>query len=389
MLAPSSKNIVQELYQYCASDSDPVALHEPYINGNEWKYVKDCLDTGWLSSVGKYVSCFENAIEDYTGAKHAIAVTNGTAALEMCLRLLDIQPQSEVLIPTLSFVATANAVDYCYAIPHFVDVDTNSFGVSPDKLSEYLGKIAKLENGQCINRLTGNTIHSLIAVHIFGHPADLDPLLDICEKYHIHLIEDAAESLGSFYKNRHTGNFGKVAALSFNGNKIVTSGGGGAILTNDDNIAKLAHHLTTTAKVQHAWEYYHDQVGFNYRLPNINAAIGLAQMEQLPDFLEKKRKIAQYYLEIFSKYEGITVLQEPQYATSNYWLNALILDDSNLHLVDEILKLSHSSNIFTRPAWQLLHTLPMFRNNQKMNLYNAELIVNRLICIPSSVKIAK
>jgi len=389
MLRPSSKDIAADLHQFFDSDNNSVALHEPCIAGNEWEYVKNCLDTGWLSSVGSYVDRFEKAIEDFTGVKHAIAVCNGTAALEMCLRLTNIQPRSEVLIPSLTFVATANAAHYCGAIPHFVDINPDNLGVDAEKLSTYLAEISEVVNGKCVNRMTGNIIHCLIVVHVFGHPADLDPLLEICHKYHIHLIEDAAESLGSIYKKRHTGNFGKLAALSFNGNKIITTGGGGAILTNDDNLAKLAHHLTTTAKMQHAWDYYHDQIGFNYRLPNINAAVGLAQMEQLSDFITKKRRITQKYIEIFSKYDGIEIFREPNYATSNYWLNVLILDDEISDLRDGILKLTHERNIYTRPAWQLLHTLPMYQNAPKMNLDHADSMVARMICLPSSAKLAK
>jgi len=388
MLSPNAKDIVADLLNFFDSDNSPVALHEPCIAGNEWKYVKDCLDTRWLSSVGTYVDHFEKAIQDFTGVEHAIAVCNGTAALEMCLRLAEIQPQSEVLMPSLTFVATANAAHYCGAIPHFVDINPDNLGVDAEKLSAYLAQIADIVNGQCVNRTTGNIIHSLIAVHVFGHPADLDPLLDICQHYHIHLIEDAAESLGSIYKNKHTGNFGKLTALSFNGNKIITTGGGGAILTNDARLAQQAHHLTTTAKTPHAWEYHHDQVGFNYRLPNINAAVGLAQMEQLPDFITRKRKIAQNYRDIFGKYHGIKILQEPHYAKSNYWLNALILDEENAHLRDGILTLAHENKVLSRPAWQLLHTLPMYQNAAKMNLDNALSLVKRLICIPSSAILA-
>ena len=270
----------------------PAALHEPEIAGNEWTYVKDCLDTGWVSSVGDYVDRFEAMIAEQTGARHAIATVNGTSALHACYALAGVEAGDEVIVPTLTFVGTANAVTYLGAVPHFADSDERTLGMDAAKLERHLNEIAEPAAELCVNRLTGRPIRAAVAVHLFGHPADLDAIGAVCEGFRISLIEDAAESLGSYYKGRHTGNDGQLAVLSFNGNKVVTTGGGGAILTNDDALAAAAKHLTTTAKRPHDWAYDHDRVGFNYRMPNINAAMGCAQLERLADMLERKRTLA-------------------------------------------------------------------------------------------------
>ena len=378
-----AQNVYKALRQVLASE-DYIPLHEPSFSGNEWKYVKECLDTGWVSSVGKYVDRFERDLEVYTGIKHAVATVNGTAALHVCLELVGVQPNDEVLLPALTFVATANTVCYCKAIPHFVDSTEETLGLCPEKLNDYLGEVTEIKSGQCINRQSKRRIKAVVAMHTFGHPVDLDPLVEVCEKYHLELIEDAAESLGSFYKGRHTGNWGKVSALSFNGNKIITTGGGGAILTNDENLARNAKHITTTAKVPHQWEYVHDQIGYNYRLPNINAALGCAQLERLPVYLKHKRELAHRYQKSFEEVGGVHFYSESKNANSNYWLNVLLLNEKFASERDSILKISNDYGIMTRPAWGLLSKLTMFQDCPRMDLNVAESLERRLVNIPSS-----
>lgn len=364
-----------------------IGLHEPCFSGNEWTYVKECLDSGWVSSVGKYVDRFEKDLSEYIGCKRAVAVVNGTAALHIALKLVGVVPEDEVLVPALTFVATANAVAYCGAIPHFVDSCERTLGVDPYKLAEYLQDIAQFKNNECINKETGRRIKAVVAMHTFGHPVDLDPLIEVCKHFHIELVEDAAESLGSFYMGRHTGNWGKVSTLSFNGNKTITTGGGGAILTNDEQLGKLAKHITTTAKIPHKWAFYHDQVGYNYRMPNINAALGCAQLEQLSLFLEKKRELAQRYYDRFKGIAGVSFFVEPSFAKSNYWLNALIIDSKDSVQRDILLEATNKLGIMTRPAWILMNKLPMFSLCPHMDLSVAEDLECRLINLPSSVGI--
>jgi perosamine synthetase len=364
-----------------------VPLHEPLFKGNEWVYVKNCLDEGWVSSVGKYVDQFEEKLVQYTGVNYAIAVVNGTAALHLCLKLAGIELGDEVLLPALTFVATVNTVSYSGGIPHFIDSDSKSLGIDPIKLDYYLKEIAVMRNGICYNKKSNRTIKSVIAMHTFGHPVDLDPLLALCEKYNLELIEDAAESLGTYYKKKHTGNWGKLSALSFNGNKIITTGGGGAILTNDQRLAKLAKHISTTAKLPHRWAFFHDQVGYNYRLPNINAAIGCAQMDQIDQFIFKKRMLAEKYHHAFRNVEGVTIFTEPDYARSNYWLNVLLLDEKYAHERDPLLKAFHEQGILSRPVWVLMNKLPMFKDCPRMDLSIAESLEQRIINIPSSAKL--
>jgi perosamine synthetase len=364
-----------------------VPLHEPLFKGNEWVYVKNCLDEGWVSSVGKYVDQFEEKLVQYTGVNYAIAVVNGTAALHLCLKLAGIELGDEVLLPALTFVATVNTVSYSGGIPHFIDSDSKSLGIDPIKLDYYLKEIAVMRNGVCYNKKSNRTIKSVIAMHTFGHPVDLDPLLALCEKYNLELIEDAAESLGTYYKKKHTGNWGKLSALSFNGNKIITTGGGGAILTNDQRLAKLAKHISTTAKLPHRWAFFHDQVGYNYRLPNINAAIGCAQMDQIDQFIFKKRMLAEKYHHAFRNVEGVTIFTEPDYARSNYWLNVLLLDEKYAHERDPLLKAFHEQGILSRPVWVLMNKLPMFKDCPRMDLSIAESLEQRIINIPSSAKL--
>ncbi|HUJ19465.1 MAG TPA: LegC family aminotransferase [Nitrospirota bacterium] len=367
-----------------AAGNGPVALHEPCFKGNEWAYVKECLDTGWVSSAGAFVDMFERQVAEYTGARRVVAVVNGTAALHICLLLAGVEHDDEVLVPALTFVATANAVVYCGAVPHFVDSEERTLGLDPHKLDVYLNEVGEMRPDACFNKRTGRRIKAVVPMHTFGHPVDMEPLLEVCARYRLELIEDAAESLGSFYKGRHTGTMGKLSALSFNGNKTITTGGGGAILTDDEELAKRAKHLTTTAKVPHPWQLYHDKVGYNYRLPNINAALGCAQLEQLPAFLQSKRTLARRYQNAFAGVDGVRFFTEPPFAKSNYWLNVLLLDEALACSRDRILKASNDAGIMTRPAWSLMHQLPMFRDCPRMDLAVAESIERRLINIPSS-----
>lgn len=362
-----------------------MGLHQPLFHGNEWKYVKECLDTGWVSSVGKYVDKFEQDLAKFTGAKHAIVTCNGTAALHMCFILAGIQPNDEVLVPTLTFVATCNAIKYCDATPHFVDSNESNLGVDADKLEKYLEQIVEIKNKACYNKKTGKPIRALCVMHVFGHPVDLDILQQICDKFYLTLIEDAAEALGSCYKGNHVGHYGLVGALSFNGNKTMTTGGGGAILTDNDEVASCAKHLTTTAKTPHPWLYQYDEVGYNYRMPNINAALGCAQLEQIPHFLEAKRNLAANYSEAFNNNTEIKFLIEPDYAKSNYWLNAIILDKQYANQRDCLLENFNNHGFGVRPIWELMHTLPMYRDCPKMDLTIAESLASRTINIPSSV----
>ena len=362
----------------------PHPLHTPAFEGNEWNYLKECLDTGWVSSAGSYVDQFERDLEDFTGIDHAVAVVNGTAALHTALRCSGVSAGDEVLLPALTFVATANAVSYCGAVPHFVDSSVTTLGVDPEPLREYLEKTATRVDGETVNRHTGRPIRAIVAMHAFGHPVDLDPLVDVCGAFDLVLVEDAAEALGSYYHGRHVGGAGHVSTLSFNGNKIITTGGGGAILTKDEALAHRMRHLTTTAKTPHPWEYWHDEVGYNYRLPNINAALGCAQIEQMPSLLERKRTLATRYQQAFEGVEGVTVFEEPPFAKSNYWLNAMLLDEEYTHLRDDLLAQSHEAGYLTRPVWRLMSSLPMYRDCPSMDLPVASSIERRLINLPSS-----
>lgn len=365
-------------------DEEPIHLHAPVFEGKEWDYVRECLDTGWVSSVGRFVDEFERRLAEYTGVAHAVAVVNGTSALHVSLILAGVQRGDEVLVPALTFVATANAVAYVGAMPHFVDSEENTLGVDPEKLLDYLKEIVTLKNGEAVNRFTGRRIKAVVPVHTFGHPVDMDPLLEVAARFGLSVVEDAAESLGSLYKDRHTGSFGQIGVLSFNGNKIVTTGGGGAILTNDREIARRAKHLTTTAKQSHPWAFFHDETGFNYRMPNINAALGCAQLEQLDVFIERKRRLAGRYAEAFARVKGVKVFQEQPFARSNYWLNALILEPNYAQSRDAILQATHERGIMTRPAWTLMPKLPMYQHCPRMDLRVAEALEARIVNLPSS-----
>ena len=368
-----------------------ISLHEPEFAGREWDYVKECLDTGWVSSVGGYVDRFERDLASVTSSGYAVAVVNGTAALHLSLLLIGVAPGDEVIIPTLSFVATATAVAYCQAIPHFADASIDTLGLDPVKLDAHLGTILDHSAGRPINRVTGRPVAAVVCMHTFGHPVDLDGVIAVCAKHRLPLVEDAAESLGSTYRGRHCGTFAPISALSFNGNKIVTTGGGGAVLTADAAMAKRAKHLSTTAKIPHPWLYSHDAVGFNYRLPNLNAALGCAQLERLPNFLARKRRLAEAYGIAFADVEGVDFFREKAPASSNYWLNAILLPDApDTAPRDAVLERLNGANYMARPAWTLLHKLQPYAASPRMpDLSTALSIERRLINLPSSPRLAE
>lgn len=377
---------VQILRETAAPDGKAVVLHEPRFAGAEWDYVKDCLDTGWVSSVGAYVDRFEKELAEAFGVRRAVAVVNGTAALHVALMLAGVKPGDEVLIPALTFAATANAVAYCGAIPHFVDSTMETLGLDPDALDAWLSEIAQPGPDGPVNRKTGRRLAAVVPMHAFGHPMAIDRLLEVGEKWGIPVVEDAAESLGTLSNGRPLGGRGLVGITSFNGNKIITTGGGGAILTNDEELGARAKYLTTTAKRPHRWAFWHDELGYNYRLPNLNAALGCAQLQQLPTFLEAKRRLAERYRQAFDGVEGLRFFVEPEGAKSNYWLNAVILDDAAQR--DDFLAATNDAGLMTRPCWALMCDLPMYATSPSMPLPIARAIEQRLVNIPSSAILA-
>jgi len=375
------ENVV-EFIQKTYGTSDFIPLHEPRFVGNEKKYLNECIDSTFVSSVGQFVDKFEERIASYTGAKYAIVTSNGTSALHTALLLAGVERGDEVITQPLTFVATGNAINYCDAQPVFVDVDKDTMGLSPSALKSFLKSNTSVKDGKCINNQTGKVIKACVPMHTFGHPCRVDEIRDICDQNHIFLIEDAAESVGSLYKNQHTGTFGNVGIMSFNGNKIITAGGGGCIVTDDETLAIKAKHLTTTAKVPHKWNFYHDRVGYNYRLPNLNAALLVAQLENLDDFSARKRKLAHTY-EIFFSNTPYSFVKEPKECKSNYWLNAIILKDKRQR--DGFLEKTNFSGVMTRPIWTLMNKLPAFSKAQCGNLENSEWLEDRVVNIPSSV----
>jgi len=369
---------IQEIYQ----TTDFIPLHEPKFIGNEKKYLNKCIDSTFVSSAGEFIDGFESRMQKYTGAKYAVSTNNGTSALHIALLLAGVKRGDEVITQPLTFVATCNAISYCDARPIFVDVDRDTMGLSPSVLRDFLKKNAIVKNQQCVNKKTGKTIRACIAMHTFGHPCKIDEIKEICDKYHIFLIEDAAESVGSVYKGKHTGTFGQAGVMSFNGNKIITAGGGGCIVTNDKSLAKKAKHLTTTAKVPHKWDFNHDMVGYNYRMPNLNAALLVAQLENLDNFISSKRKLADVYGAFFSSVD-CDFVKEPINSKSNYWLNSILF--KNKQQRDEFLNETNSNGVMTRPIWTLMNKLPMFEHAQCGDLKNSEWLEDRIVNIPSSV----
>ena len=358
-----------------------IPLHEPRFLGNEKKYLNECIDSTFVSSVGKFVDEFEEKIASYTGAKYAVATSNGTSALHISLLLANVEQNDEVITQPLTFIATCNAISYCNASPVFIDVDKDTMGMSPVALEIFLKENAEVKNQQCVNKSTGKIIKACIPMHTFGHPCRIEEIQKICKEWHIVLVEDSAESLGSFYRGQHTGTFGELGVISFNGNKIITSGGGGCILTNNEDLAKKAKHITTTAKEPHKWEYTHDMVGYNYRMPNLNAALIVAQLEQLDGFLKSKRSLAKIYKKFFQNGD-IHFVIDPENAKSNYWLNSIILKSKDQR--DLFLDETNSQGIMTRPIWVLMNKLPMFEKAQCGDLTNSEWLEDRVVNIPSS-----
>ena len=341
-----------------------------------------------VSSVGSYVDRFERMLEEYTGAKHAVAVVNGTAGLHIALRLAGVQPGDEVLVPTLTFVASANAVTYCGATPHFVDSEEETLGMDPGKLAEYLRDQTEQRSGVCCHRRTGKVIRAMLPMHTFGHPVKLEELMQVAQDYRVASVEDAAESIGSLYQGKHTGTFGQMGVLSFNGNKTITTGGGGAILTNDAELGKKAKHLSTTAKLPHLWDYRHDEIGYNYRLPNINAALGCAQLERLPNFLNSKIQLYAMYQKAFQDMQEGDIFGSPPRCQSNYWLQTFVLKKARKDDLESLLAKLHQEKILARPAWTLLHQLNPFRACPRMPLDTAEGLVHRILNLPSTPGLA-
>lgn len=390
---------------------DFIPLHEPHFFGNEKKYLTECIDTNFVSSVGKFVDRFEEIVRDYTSSKYAVATVNGTAALHIALLLAGVKRGDLVITQPLTFIATCNAINYCGADPVFVDIDRNSLGLSAAALEKWLSENASVEKSLdglelrsldgleaqpsqlsklsspeliCLHKETKRRISACLPMHTFGHPCEIVRIVDICNKYHIPVVEDAAESIGSFYKNKHTGTFGLLGILSFNGNKTITTGGGGMIITNEENLGKLAKHLTTQAKVPHPWNFEHDMIGYNYRLPNINAALGCAQMDLLPEIIRNKRDTAKAYHDFFKNKKEIEFFTELENCSSNYWLNVIFLQDQVER--DEFLKQTNESKVMTRPAWILMNQLSMFKGAISGRLHSAKDIAARLVNIPSSVR---
>lgn len=363
--------------------SEFIPLHAPIFRGNEKKYLLDTIDSTFVSSVGAYVNQFEDMMAAITGSKKAIAVVNGTAALQVALRLAGVKPNDEVITQALTFIATANAIAYNGANPVFVDVDLDTMGLSPQALKDFLEEFGELREDGCYNKMSGRRISACLPMHTFGFPVHLDELLEVCNKWNIAIVEDAAESLGSEYKGQHTGSFGQFGTFSFNGNKTVTCGGGGAIVCNDIELAEKAKYLTTTAKKPHPYEFFHDELGYNYRMPNLNAALACAQLEQLSSMIDSKRELAGMYSEFFVR-QGIEFRTELPHTKANYWLMCVQLNDRRER--DLFLKETNDNNVMTRPIWQLMYKLPMYSRCQKDHQRNAEFLEDRIVNIPSSVR---
>lgn len=374
-------NFIKELY----GNQEFTPLSVPVFAGNEKKYLEECIDTTFVSSVGKFVDRFEEEVAKYTRAKKAVVCVSGTNALHMSLLLSGVERDDEVLTQALTFIATCNALSYIGAHPVFVDVDRSTMGLSPDAVKQWLVKNAEIRNGECFNKNTGRRVKACVPMHTFGHPVRIEELADVCEEYHIELVEDAAESIGSRYKGKHTGTFGKVGAISFNGNKTITAGGGGMMLFNDEELGAYAKHITTQAKIPHRWEFRHDHIGYNYRMPNINAALGCAQLENLDKYIASKRETASAYADFFRNIDDIDFFVEPENSFSNYWLNVVILKDKDAQL--DFLQQTNDNGVMTRPIWELMNRLPMFEKCENDGLKNTVWFADRVVNIPSSVKI--
>lgn len=368
---------------YGNQEFTPLAV--PKFIGNEKKYLNECIDTTFVSSVGQFVDRFEEDAARYTGAKKAVVCVSGTNALHMALMLVGVERDDEVLTQALTFIATCNALSYIGAHPVFLDVDKSTMGLSPDAVKEWLSRNAEIRDGQCYNKRTGRRVKACVPMHTFGHPVRINELVNICNECHIELVEDAAESIGSRYNGQHTGTFGKVGAISFNGNKTITTGGGGMLLFQDEELGKYAKHITTQAKIPHRWEFRHDHIGYNYRMPNINAALGCAQLENLDKYVADKRETAKRYAEYFAGMNGIEFFVEPENAFSNYWLNAVLLPNKEEQI--RFLEYTNDHGVMTRPIWELMNRLPMFDNCETDELKNTIMFADRVVNIPSSVRL--
>ena len=364
---------------------ETVPLHAPLFIGNEKKYLEECIDTTFVSSVGKFVDRFEADMAAYTGARKAVVCVSGTNALHMAMMLAGVERDDEVLTQALTFIATCNAISYIGAHPVFIDVDMETLGLSPKAVKDWLVKNAEVKNGACYNKHSGRRVKACVPMHTFGHPVKIDELAAVCEEWHLELVEDAAESIGSLYKGRHTGTFGKVGAISFNGNKTITTGGGGMLLFQDEELGKLAKHLTTQAKVPHRWAFVHDHIGYNYRMPNINAALGCAQLENIDRYVADKRETAAIYADFFKNIPDITFFTEPENCRSNYWLNVVMLKDKTAQ--QEFLEYTNDHGVMTRPVWELMNRLEMFKHCETDGLKNTEWLADRIVNIPSSVRL--
>ena len=382
-MADFSKTIEFIKSVYGNQEFTPLAV--PVFAGNEKKYLNECIDTTFVSSVGKFVDRFEEEMAKYTGAKKAVVCVSGTNALHMSLMLVGVERDDEVLTQALTFIATCNALSYIGAHPVFIDVDRSTMGLSPDSMKEWLVKNAEIRNGECFNKKTGRRVKACVPMHTFGHPVRIEEIADLCAEYHIELVEDAAESIGSTFKGKHTGTFGKVGAISFNGNKTITTGGGGMMLFQDEKLGKYAKHITTQAKIPHRWEFRHDHIGYNYRMPNINAALGCAQLENIDKYVESKRKVAAEYEAYFKNVPDIEFFVDSPDTYSNYWLNAVILKDKEAQL--EFLEQTNDNGVMTRPIWELMNRLPMFEKCENDGLKNTIWFADRVVNIPSSVRL--
>lgn len=372
-----------------SSIANPVVLHEPdFKDTNALHYLQDCVDTGWVSSAGKWVSRFEQELSSFTGANHVIAVTNGTVGLRLALHLVGVQPNDEVLTTAFSFVATANAVSHCHAIPHFIDIAPDSLGMDPESLTRQLQAVAKVKEGVIYNKYTGRRIAAILPVHVFGHPCNISDICEVARHWGLPVVEDSAEALGSFKANKHCGLHGALGVLSFNGNKLITTGGGGALLTDDQVLAQRARHLSTTAKLPHPWEFEHDEIAWNDRMPNINAALGVAQLERLNQRIQAKRELVRRYELQIQRFKDLEIIHEPPDSCSNYWLISLRLNHSSrydaIQLRNSLLRLFHSHGILIRPAWRPLHQLSIYASSPRQQMSVTEDQASRILNLPSS-----
>ena len=378
------KTIISAIRSVIGKNKNIIGLHEPNISKLEKKFVKKCLDQNFISSKGMFVQQFERKLQDITKSKKVIAVISGTAALHLAMRAINLKRNEEVLIPAFNYIASANSVIYCGGIPHFVDIEKESLGIDVEKLKIYLNKICIFKNGKAVNKKTNRRIKAIIPMHVFGHPSKISEIIKIAKDYKLDLIEDAAEALGSLYKGKHVGTFGKIGILSFNGNKTISTGTGGAILTQDIKIANLVKRLAGICKIPHKWKYDYNEVGYNYNLPNLNASLGCAQLNRFKNFLKQKRSLFVKYKKAFKNIKEVSILSEPQNCTSNYWLQTLILKFPNIQLRNDILKYSAKNKISTRPAWELMHYINYLKKFPKMNLENSEEMFKKIINLPSS-----